>query len=71
MTKRGAKKLFQLNAIFSAYVDSGCSGSVEDLMTSGRFNIGEDVRWISFAKTFDVVGRPGSRLIVSRVGALT
>jgi len=25
-------------------------------MASGRFNIGEDVRWTSFAKTFDVVG---------------
>ncbi|MCX6698606.1 MAG: hypothetical protein NTV68_01560 [Methanomicrobiales archaeon] len=28
----------------------------KDLMASGRFNIGEDVRWTSFAKTFDVVG---------------
>ncbi|MEI6842399.1 MAG: hypothetical protein WCK53_14115 [Methanomicrobiales archaeon] len=27
----------------------------KDLMASGRFNIGEDVRWTSFAKTFDVV----------------
>jgi len=26
------------------------------LMANGRFNIGEDVRWTSFAKTFDVVG---------------
>jgi len=25
-------------------------------MASGQFNIGEDVRWTSFAKTFDVVG---------------
>jgi len=28
----------------------------KDLMAHGRFNIGEDVRWTSFAKTFDVVG---------------
>ncbi len=28
----------------------------KDLMANGRFNIGEDVRWISFAKTFDEVG---------------
>ena len=28
----------------------------KDLMANGRFNIGEDVRWTSFAKTFDVVG---------------
>ena len=28
----------------------------KDLMASGRFNIGEDVRWTSFAKTFDVRG---------------
>ena len=28
----------------------------KDLMANGRFNMGEDVRWISFAKTFDVVG---------------
>ncbi|MCX6690415.1 MAG: hypothetical protein NTZ39_12115 [Methanoregula sp.] len=28
----------------------------KDLMVNGRFNIGEDVRWTSFAKTFDVVG---------------
>ncbi len=28
----------------------------KDLMASGRFNIGEDVGWTSFAKTFDVVG---------------
>jgi len=28
----------------------------KDLMASSRFNIGEDVRWTSFAKTFDVVG---------------
>ena len=27
----------------------------KDLMANGRFNIGEDVRWSSFAKTFDVV----------------
>ena len=26
----------------------------KDLMASGRFNIGEDVRWTSFAKTFDI-----------------
>ena len=26
------------------------------LMASGRFNITEEVRWTSFAKTFDVVG---------------
>ena len=26
----------------------------KDLMANGRFNIGEDVRWTSFAKTFDV-----------------
>ncbi len=25
-------------------------------MASGRFNIGEDVWWTSFAKTFDVEG---------------
>ena len=53
----GATKLFQLNPIFSTYVDmSGHGGWVEDLMTSGRFNIGEDVRWTPFAKTFDEVG---------------
>jgi hypothetical protein len=28
----------------------------KDLTASGRFNICEDVRWTSFAKTFDVVG---------------
>ena len=28
----------------------------KDLMASGRFNIGVDVRWSSFAKTFDVAG---------------
>jgi len=28
----------------------------KDLMANGRFNIGEDVRWTSFAKTFDEVG---------------
>ncbi len=28
----------------------------KDLMASGRFYLGEDVRWTSFAKTFDVVG---------------
>ena len=28
----------------------------KDLMASGRFNIGEEVRWSSFSKTFDVVG---------------
>ena len=28
----------------------------KDLMASGRFNIGEDMRWTSFAKTFDVRG---------------
>jgi len=27
----------------------------KDLKANGRFNIGEDVRWRSFAKTFDVV----------------
>ncbi len=26
----------------------------KDLMASGRFNIGEDVQWTSFSKTFDV-----------------
>ena len=26
----------------------------KDLVASGGFNIGEDVRWTSFAKTFDV-----------------
>ena len=26
------------------------------VMASGWFNMGEDVRWTSFAKTFDVVG---------------
>ena len=26
----------------------------KDLVASGRFNIDEDVRWTSFAKTFDV-----------------
>ncbi|MCX6699300.1 MAG: hypothetical protein NTV68_05140 [Methanomicrobiales archaeon] len=31
-------------------------GWVMDLMANGRFNIGEDVRWSSFAKTFDVAG---------------
>ena len=25
----------------------------KDLKANGRFNIGEDVRWTSFAKTFD------------------
>ena len=25
----------------------------KDLIANGRFNIGEDVRWSSFAKTFD------------------
>ena len=28
----------------------------KDLTASGRFNIGEDVWWTSFAKTFDDVG---------------
>jgi len=28
----------------------------KSLMADGRFNIGEDLRWNSFAKTFDVVG---------------
>ena len=28
----------------------------KDLMASSRFNIGEEVRWSSFSKTFDVVG---------------
>lgn len=28
----------------------------KDLMASGRFNIGEDVRWTSFLMIFDVVG---------------
>jgi len=28
----------------------------KDLMANGRFNIGEDVRWTSFSKTFDMVG---------------
>ena len=28
----------------------------KDLMANGRFNIGVDIRWTSFAKTFDVVG---------------
>ena len=28
----------------------------KDLMANGRFNIGEDVGWTSFAKTFDVEG---------------
>jgi len=28
----------------------------KDLIVNGRFNIGEDVRWTSFAKTFDEVG---------------
>ena len=28
----------------------------KDIMANGRFNIGEDVRWTSFGKTFDVVG---------------
>ena len=28
----------------------------KDLMANGRFNLGDDVRWTSFAKTFDVVG---------------
>gem|GEM_PF-6417673 len=31
-------------------------------MVSSRFNIGEDVRWSSFAKTFDVVGEGGKYL---------
>jgi hypothetical protein len=30
--------------------------SVRTEMANGRFNIGEDVRWTSFAKTFDVAG---------------
>ena len=35
----------------------GYANSIEkNLMSNGRFNIGEDVRWTSFAKTFDVVG---------------
>ena len=25
----------------------------KDLMANGRFSIGEDMRWTSFAKTFD------------------
>jgi hypothetical protein len=29
---------------------------VEDLIAYGRFNIGEEVQWTSFAKTFDVAG---------------
>ncbi|MEI6842341.1 MAG: hypothetical protein WCK53_13825, partial [Methanomicrobiales archaeon] len=28
----------------------------KNLMANGRFNIGEDVRWTSFSKTFDIVG---------------
>ena len=28
----------------------------KDLIANGRFNLGEDVRWTSFAKTFDVMG---------------
>ena len=32
------------------------NSSGKDLVANGRFNIGEDVRWTSFAKTFDVVG---------------
>ena len=37
--------------------DLGYVNSIgKDLMANGRFNIGEDVRWTSFAKTFDVVG---------------
>ena len=31
----------------------------KDLMTSGRFNTGENVRGTSFAKTFDLVGYGG------------
>ena len=35
----------------------GCVNSIgKDLMANGRFNIGKEVRWTSFAKTFDVVG---------------
>ncbi len=29
----------------------------KNLIASGRFNIGEDVRWSSFSKTFDVQGQ--------------
>ena len=29
---------------------------MKDYMANGRFSIGEDVRWTSFAKTFDAVG---------------
>ena len=36
----------------------------KNLMTSGQFNLGEDVRWTSFVKTFDVAGRVGSLFCV-------
>ncbi len=28
----------------------------KDLMASGQFNIGEDMRWTSFSGTFDIQG---------------
>ena len=37
--------------------EHGYANSIgKDLLANGRFNIGEDVRWTSFAKTFDVMG---------------
>jgi hypothetical protein len=37
--------------------DLGYANSIgKDLMANGRFSIGEDVRWTSFAKTFDIGG---------------
>ena len=40
-----------------ATTELGYVNSIEkSLIAGGRFNIGEDVRWTSFAKTFDVVG---------------
>ena len=36
-------------------------------MANGRFDLGEDVRWTSFAKTFDVVGKAGSLFLCCRM----
>jgi len=37
--------------------DLGYMNSIgKDPIANGRFNIGEDIRWTSFAKAFDVMG---------------
>ena len=54
---RGVQLWCKESGGIGAITELGYVNSIgKDLMANGRFNLGDDVRWTSFAKTFDVVG---------------